>query len=135
VSFGGGDMRASPPLLVRPSRGTAPSQARGVRRKETVVAQEFNVRFKNKSSDEVNYVAVHPLAQVSGRLEENEHDDFVGSYALYAGPRVVTVFSTFPPAVKFSQTIDINQDYFLIKITDAGIQFSHSPPGATGFTE
>ena len=93
---------------------------------------EYNVRFKNTGSDDINYVAVHPLAQVQGHLEPNEHDDYLAPFDLYGGPRVVTVFSTFPPAVKFSQTIDINHDYFLIKITNTGIQHSY---GSTGFSE
>lgn len=99
------------------------------------MATAFNVRIKNAGTDDVQYTAIQSLQhQAMGHLDPGERDDYTFDLgrAMAAGNRVFTVFGTFPPAVKFSKTIDVNHDFMVLKITDTDILVIKSAlaPGA-----
>ncbi len=90
---------------------------------------QYNVRFKNNSSDDVHFVTVNGQALANGNiyhedLGQTQHRDYTGADKLFDGPRAVVILSTFPLQVKYAEVVDVNHDYFTIKIGDGGLTWS-----------
>jgi hypothetical protein len=83
------------------------------------MADPINVRFKNKTGDDINFEALHPGGfSASGSLNEGEHYDFMvyNGEGLVPGDRQITVSTEFPQRIKYSNKLHITHDYTLVNL-------------------